>query len=601
MKKKNTHSYTWFNVISLLWHYLYNDKKKLIGAIFLAFIKSILSISLSVFIGFLVQNCFEKFSSSNPEIISEGWSQLFYGCLLIFLGYMIYFLLYLYATKIVIKLSFNLGYRIRDLIFLKIHRMSYSVIQQKMTGDLMARSTIDVNALAVNMSFNISNMFVAPVIVIGVYIALFILSPLLALIMVAMFVITTTGAFLFAKFSASKFRDAQYSIGDMNVEVEEQISNRRVTKFFNLQELAFQRFLDINEKQKNLSIKAESKINLIFPWNEFVENIMLSVLYVVAIIFAINNIGSGAFGSITVGTLTSFSMLARYSNGEAIWSLRLIGNVQKMIVSGDRCLSILNLENYVDNATNFMQNVQGNIEFKNVNFSYDKSTKILKNISFKIPCKTTTTIVGPTGSGKTTIINLLSRFYEIDSGSILIDNYDIRDISQENLCKNISVVLQDSFLFSESIRNNIAYGNLDATNEEIVNAAKSANIHNFIESLPQKYDTIISERINDFSDGQIQMIALARAFLSKAPILVLDEATSSVDSKTEKDIQDAILKLMKTRTIIIIAHRLSTIVHANQILVMNSGSIIEKGTHEELLKLQGFYYDLYNANVMMES
>ncbi|WP_052663087.1 ABC transporter ATP-binding protein [Mycoplasmoides pirum] len=600
-KKKNAtqNKVTWYETIKLLWHYLANDKKRLIGAFILAFFKSIFSISLSIFIGFLIQECFIGFASGNTEQINASWSKLLYGCLIIFSGYVIYFCLYLLASKIVIKLSFNLGFKLRDLIFIKLHRMPFAVMQQTMTGDLMAKSTIDVNALAVNMSFSISNMFVAPIIVICVYTGLFILSPYLALIMVAMFVIIIIGASVFAKLSAPKFQQNQKIIGDMNVEVEEQISNRKVIKLFNLQEQAYDQFFKINNMQKNASIEAETKINLIYPWNEFVENLMLSILYVVAIIFFLNNIGSGVFGSISVAILTSFSMLARYANGEAVWSLRLIGNVQKMLISGERCLSILNFPNYVDESNDLLIDVKGDIKFENVCFAYKENQPVLKNISFFIPNKTTTTIVGPTGSGKTTIVNLLSRFYEINSGLITIDNIDIRKVSQKSLCDNVSVVLQDSFLFSETIHNNIAYGNLNASKEEIIAAAKAANIHNFIENLPNKYETIISEKTNDFSDGQIQMIALARAFLSKAPILILDEATSSVDTKTESDIQDAMLKLMKMKTVIVIAHRLSTIIHADQILVMNSGEIVEHGTHEELLNKKGFYYQLFKANTIM--
>lgn len=601
MKNNQNKKISWKSTIKSLWNYLAKDKKILIGALCLTLIKTILSVSLSIIIGLLVQETFANFVNSNPEIINQAWIKLLYSSLFILCGYIVYFFLYLTAAKIIIKLSFNLGYKIRDLIFQKIHRMPYSLIQKKMSGDLMAKATIDVNALAVNMSFSISNMFTAPFIVITVYIGLFILSPYLALIMVLMFVISVLGSYFFAKASAPKFKEMQHVIGDMNIEVEEQISNRKVIKLFNLQEKTYDQFYKINLKQKEIATSAETKVIYVFPWNELVETTMLSIMYAVAIVLVSYNIGTGSliFGEINVGIVTAFSLLAKYANGEATYALRLIGNVQKMLVSGERSLSILDLPNYIDEGTKILENVKGDIEFKNVYFSYNKNKIALSDISFKIPAKTTTAIVGPTGSGKTTMINLLSRFYEIDSGSITIDGYNIKNISQKNLCDNIAVVLQDSFLFSETIRNNIAYGNLKATDEEIIKAARAANIHNFIESLPNKYDTVISERIDDFSDGQIQMIALARAFLSKAPILILDEATSSVDTKTEQDIQNVMLKLMQNKTVIVIAHRLSTIVHANQILVMKSSKIIESGTHEELLKQKGYYSELYNANAVM--
>ncbi len=589
---------TWKETISSLWHFLAEDKKRLVGSFVIAFFKSVASISLSIFIGYLVDGVFSDFA--DPQLVGRAWSNLLYSCLIIAAGYAVYFTLYLIASKIVIKLSFNLGFRIRDLIFMKIHKIPYGVMQRQMTGDLMAKATIDVNALAVNMSFSVSNIFVAPVIALCVYVGLFILSPYLGLIALGLFALNVFGSWCFARWSMPKFEANQHVLGELNVEVEEQIANRKVTKAFNLQQKAFDRFSAINRKQRDVATDAEIRVTYIFPWNELIECLMLTVLYAVGIVFYLNGVGGGVFGPISVATLTAFSMLVKYSNGEAANSLRIIGFVQKMLISGERCLSVLKFPDYVDESADRLACERGDIEFKNVWFSYKEGEPVLKDVSFFIPSRTTTTIVGPTGSGKTTIVNLLSRFYEADSGSIAIDGRDIKTVSQASLCDNVAVVLQDSFLFSETIRNNIAYGNMEASDEQIVAAAKAANIHAFIDGLPQKYDTVISERVNDFSDGQIQMIALARAFLSRAPILILDEATSSVDTKTEADIQDAMLRLMRQKTVIIIAHRLSTIVHADQILVMRSGRIVERGKHEELLAANGFYYRLYAANAVMD-
>lgn len=593
---------TWFKTIKELWNFLFSDKKRFIGAMFLTFFKTAISIFLSIAIGILVQDAFLLLTAPDPTVVNNAWFRLLYGCLIIFAGYLVFFICYLIAAKIVIKVSYGLGYTIRDLIFMKLHKVPYSLIQQKMSGDLMSRTTTDVNALAINMSVGVSNMFTSPAIVIGVYVGLFILSPYLALIMIVMFVIIIVGSYYFAKLSAPKYAKMQQEIGNMTIEVEEQISNRKVTKLFNLQDQIYKQFATINEKQRNVTTKAEINVNFIWPWNDVIETIMFAILYAISIVFAINQIPSGSviFNQITVGTLTSFMLLARQANGEASNALRLIGFVQKMFVAAERSLEILKFPDYIDNGKLILNDIQGDIEFKNVDFYYEKDKPILKDISFKVPKHTVTAIVGPTGSGKTTIVNLLSRFYEINSGSITIDNIDIRNISQVNLCSNISVVLQDSFLFSESIRNNIAYGNPTATDEEIKQAAINANAHRFIEMLPLKYDTIISERINDFSNGEIQLLALARAFLSPAKILILDEATSSVDTKTENDIQDAMMRLIKTKTVIIIAHRLSTIVNSNQIIVIHNGKILDQGTHQELLNHKGFYYDLYQANATFE-
>lgn len=599
---KNNKKHTWFKTIKELWNFLVSDKKRFIGAMFLTFFKTAISIFLSIAIGILVQDAFLLLTDPDPVKVNDAWLRLLYGCLIIFVGYAIFFICYLIAAKIVIKVSYGLGYTIRDLIFMKLHKVPYSLIQQKMSGDLMSRTTTDVNALAINMSVGVSNMFTSPAIVIGVYVGLFILSPYLALIMIVMFVIIIVGSYYFAKLSAPKYAKMQQEMGNMTIEVEEQISNRKVTKLFNLQDQIYKQFAAINEKQRNVTTKAEINVNFIWPWNDVIETIMFAVLYAISIVFAINQIPSGSviFNQITVGTLTSFMLLARQANGEASNALRLIGFVQKMFVAAERSLEILKFPDYIDNGKLILNDIQGDVEFKNVDFSYEKDKPILKDISFKVPKHTVTAIVGPTGSGKTTIVNLISRFYEIDNGTITIDNIDIRNISQKNLCSNISVVLQDSFLFSESIRDNIAYGNPAATDEEIKQAAINANAHRFIEMLPLKYETIISERINDFSNGEIQLLALARAFLSPAKILILDEATSSVDTKTENDIQDAMMRLIKTKTVIIIAHRLSTIVNANQIIVIHNGKILDQGTHQELLNHKGFYYDLYQANATFE-
>lgn len=600
MKKNNKNN--WFKTIKELWKFLASDKKRFIGAMFLTFFKTAISIFLSIAIGILVQDAFLLLTDPDPIKVNDAWIRLLYGCLIIFAGYVIFFICYLIAAKIVIKVSYGLGYTIRDLIFMKLHKVPYSLIQQKMSGDLMSRTTTDVNALAINMSVGVSNMFTSPAIVIGVYVGLFILSPYLALIMIVMFVVIIIGSYYFAKLSAPKYAKMQQEIGNMTIEVEEQISNRKVTKLFNLQEQIYDQFAAINEKQRNVTTKAEINVNFIWPWNDVIETIMFAVLYAISIVFAINQIPSGSviFNQITVGTLTSFMLLARQANGEASNALRLIGFVQKMFVAAERSLEILKFPDYIDNGKLILNDIKGDIEFKNVDFSYEINKPILKDISFQVPKHTVTAIVGPTGSGKTTIVNLLSRFYEINNGSITIDNIDIRNISQTSLCSNISVVLQDSFLFSESIRNNIAYGNPSATDEEIKQAAINANAHRFIEMLPLKYETIISERINDFSNGEIQLLALARAFLSPAKILILDEATSSVDTKTENDIQDAMMRLIKTKTVIIIAHRLSTIVNSNQIIVIHNGKILDQGTHQELLNHKGFYYDLYQANATFE-
>lgn len=594
---------TWLKTIGAIWRYLGIDRRRFIGAVCITLINTLLTIGLTILIGYAVGDVFEAFDRTkpNPTPLHDAWRTLVIYSAGLLAGYLLYFALYLTSAKLIIRTAFNLGYHVRELICLKFARLPYATMLQQASGDVMARATLDVNALAVNMSISVTNMFVAPILVFGVTIGLFFLSPYLALITLLMFLLSGLWTAILARKSAPNFRQMQHTLGDMNALVEEQMANRKVIRLFSLQASAHHDFVKANTKQRNVSNKAECQVNYIFPVGEFIENATLGVLYFVAVYLAIFNKGSGSVitPKIDVATVTAFVLLARQANGESTNALRMIGWGQRMLVAAERCMALLDLPEMVDSGTKTLTKPAGRVDFEHVTFGYAQDKPVLRDVSFVVPAGTTLAVVGPTGSGKTTLISLLLRFFDVQTGTIKIDGVDIRTVCQTSLNANIAVVLQDSFLFSETIRENIRYGNKNATDAQIVAAAKAANAHTFISSLPNGYDTVVSARDNDFSAGQIQMLALARAFLSPAPILILDEATSCVDTKTEKDIQDAMLRLMRDRTVIVIAHRLSTILHAQQILVMRDGQIIERGTHEDLLALAGFYARLYRANITM--
>lgn len=585
------------DIFKYIWKTLGKDKKTFIFSILLTFIKTIFTIATAIGIGVILQNFFTNIASADKTFAFQELMKLIFFSGIIAIGYLIYIVCYIYATRMIIKISFGIGYTFRELFFMKIHKAPFNIIQKQYNGDLITKGTTEINALSNNMSLIMGTTFAAPAIIIGVFIGLFFLSPYLTLITIALFLTSVFISYIFSKKAGPKYMKLQHNIGDLNAYIEESINNRKITKLFNFQSIANKQYSNLNEKYVNNSIKAEVTAGYIWPISVAIEYFLYAFLTVVGILFNIYDVNSGSifFPKIEIGILTSFVLLARNATGEATNALRAVNIIQKIVVSTVRIKSVIDFPNYIDCGEKKVI-LKGDIEFKNVFFSYDEKKEILKDISLKIKANTTNAFVGPTGSGKTTIINLLSRFYEINKGEILIDGINIKDIKQTNLCKNISVVLQDSFLFSVSIKENIKYGNKKISDKEIIDICKKINIHDTIMKLPQKYETIIDDNKISLSHGQKQLISIARAAVSDANILILDEATASVDSKTEMDIQKAFKEISKNKTVITIAHRLSTIVNSDKIIVINNGEIIETGNHNELIKNKKFYYKLYKAN-----
>lgn len=577
---------------------LSKNKKAFYGAIFLSILKTVFSVATSIGLGIVIQNAFQYLNKGST---TEALISFSVGCALILLGYILYFFAYLVSQKLILKLTYHIGYSIRELFFNKIRRMPFKIVEKAARGDLISRGTTDTNALAINLSVCIGEIFTAPLIVVGVFIGLLVISPILTAITLYFYIILLSVSFVISIKAGPKYMKMQNEIGRLNGVVDEYVSGRKAIKSFCYEDNAFNLFKEINNSQARETRGAETILNFIWPWNDFVETVMYAFLYTIGIVFYVNHVTSGSifFPSFEIGLLTSFVLLARIATGETSNSLRLMGTLQKTTVASKRVFDVLDEINDIDQGT-IEKTFEGKIEFKNVNFSYVENKPILKNVSFTINPNETVAIVGPTGSGKTTMASLISRFYEINSGEILIDGINIKDISKDSLFKNISIVLQDPFLFSESIEKNIWYGNTHATSEQVIDVCKKSNVDYFIKKLPEGYETIMSEKMSDLSLGQIQLISIARAFMSESKILVLDEATSSVDTKTEIDIQNALMKITKNKTIIVIAHRLSTIIKADKIIVLKDGEIQEIGSHKQLLKNKGFYYSLYKANAVME-
>lgn len=368
------------------------------------------------------------------------------------------------------------------------------------------------------------------------------------------------------------------------------VSGQKVVLLFSEEEKVKLEFSEINERLTKSAIFAQGVSSFMGPINNFINNISYLIISVVGGYLILKG------SEITVGIVFSFLLYMRNFTRPINEIMNLFNTIQSALAGAERVFEVIDEEKENDKVDSIdIGNIEGHVELKDVTFSYTNGKEILKNVSLEAKKGEVIAIVGPTGAGKTTIVNLLTKFYNIDSGKILIDGKNIDEITRESLRKMVAMVLQDTYLFSETVSENIRYGRLEASDEEVIEAAKMADAHHFIKQLPQGYDTVLADNGGNLSQGQRQLLAIARAILSNASILILDEATSSIDTRTEVLIQNAMLKLMEGKTTFVIAHRLSTIKNADKILALKDGEIIESGTHDELLAKEGFYANLYNS------
>jgi ATP-binding cassette subfamily B multidrug efflux pump len=391
-----------------------------------------------------------------------------------------------------------------------------------------------------------------------------------------------------ARYTRSSFRDLQKRLGEMNGVMEEAISGQKVVKAFRRNESVIAAFRERNEQVFRAGVSANSYALLLMPLTNVLGNFFVIVI-----------VGLGGWlalqGLVSVGIIATFISYGQNFINPLRQLANMYNSIQAALAGAERVFEIIDTPSEVDDAPNAipLKSIRGDVRFEHVNFGYRSDTPIIKDMSLEGRAGEIIALVGPTGAGKTTIINLLTRFYEINSGKITIDDTDIREIKKADLRRELGLVLQDTFLFSNTVMENIRYGRLDATDAECMQAAKLADADHFIRQLPQGYQTLLSERASNLSQGQRQLLAIARAILADPSILILDEATSSVDTRTEARIQKALLHLMQGRTSFVIAHRLRTIRDADHVLVINNGEIVEQGTHQQLLELQGFYHHLY--------
>ena len=549
------------------------------------------------------------FSVAGPKIMAKATNELFDGLMrkvagtgginFSYIGRILLFTLGLYIFSsavsfaqgwIMTGISQKICYKMRKDISEKIGRMPMGYFESRTYGEVLSRITNDVDTLGTTLSQSITQIITSLATLIGTLIMMLSISPLMTLISLVILPISALLLSFVIKKSQKHFRTQQEYLGHINGMVEESYSGHTVVQAFNKENEMIEEFCKTNNTLYKSAWKSQFLSGTMMPVMQFVGNMGYAGVAISGGLLAIK-------GTIGIGDIQAFIQYVKQFTQPIQQIAQVINQVQSMAAAAERVFEFLDEEEEEQIPENAVipDNIVGNVRFDHVSFGYNPDKTVIGNFSADIKKGQKIAIVGPTGAGKTTIVKLLMRFYDVNSGSITIDGIDIKKIPRKELRKNFGMVLQDTWLFNGTIMENIRYGRLDATDEEVIAAAKAAHAHHFIKSLPNGYDMILNEDATNVSQGQKQLLTIARAILSDSKVMILDEATSSVDTRTEVLIQDAMDRLMSGRTSFVIAHRLSTIRNADMILVMKDGDIIEQGRHEELLEKNSFYANLYNS------
>lgn len=476
--------------------------------------------------------------------------------------------------------------RMREDLFDSIVRLPIKYLDSHPHGDIMSRMTNDVENISNTVSQSLSSLFSGVLTIIGTVIMMVVLCPQLAVLSCVTVILTILATKGLSAAMRSFYRKRQVLLGSLNSEVEEMVTGYKTVVAYNRQSVACDEFNKTSDELTRVGIIAEILGGSMGPLMNVINNIGFVIIAAFGGYFAIH-------GVVSVGTISAFIVYAKQFGRPIDEIAQIYGQIQTAVAGAERVFAVMDHESEDREGDKRIASQSPVISFKNVDFSYVEGRQVLYDFNLDVNAGHKVALVGATGSGKTTVVNLLMRFYNIDRGEILIDGVNIHDIDIEDLRHNTAIVLQDTVLFADTIKNNLKYSNADATDEQMVQAAQMSNCDNMIRRMPAKYDSMLTAQGQNISQGQRQLLSIARAFLAQPKILILDEATSSVDTRTEKKIQDAMVKLMKNRTSLIIAHRLSTIQDADCIVVMDAGRIVEMGNHTELLEQKGKYYELY--------
>ena len=497
---------------------------------------------------------------------------------------------YLTINLIMVSVSKKTGYILRKECFEKLHRLPVSVFDDNSAGDILSRISYDVDVVATSIQTDISQIITTIITVLGSFFMMLKISLPLSCITMVTLPVTIIYTIHIKGITRPLYSKRSEKYGEMNGFVEEMFSGEKTIQAYSYEENVSKEYAKINKEASDAYFNADVRGVTIGPTMGMMNNLSLALNGMIGSILYM-------FSFATLGQLSSFILYSRKFAGPINELSNIMNEIFSALSAAERIYSFLGMKEDPEDASDAIEltSGEGRVELRDVSFSYSPEKEILHSVSFSTEKGKTLAIVGETGAGKTTIINLLMRFYRPPGGKILIDGIDSAKLTDRSLRSQFAMVLQDTWLFRGTVLENIAYGREDATREEVVEAAKKAGIHHFITTLEKGYDTVISENGGNISKGQKQLLTIARAFLSKAPVLILDEATSNVDTSTEKKVQEAMTALMKGRTAIVIAHRLSTIENADEIIVMSHGSVVEKGTHSSLLEKKGAYYNLYRS------
>lgn len=555
--------------------YFVSEKKML----FLLMLAVVVVVACSVYAPKLQSNAIDA-------IAGRQWDMLSPILIVMVIIYIIHSICTYMQSKLSAVLSQNIVSRMRKDLFLNIVNLPIRYLDANSHGDIMSRMTNDIENISTTVSQSMSSLFSGILTVIGTVVMMVVLCPRLAALSCVTVILTIVATKLLSKAMRFFFKKRQVILGQLNGNVEEMVTGYRTVVAYNRQNAVVKDFDNVSDELTRVGIIDEILGGSMGPVMNVVNNVGFVIIAAFGGYFAINNI-------ISIGVISAFIVYARQFGRPIDELAQIYGQIQTAVAGAERVFEVMDEPLEDKSGEKNMDDLKGIIRFKNVNFSYTKEKQVLYDFNLEVKAGQKVALVGSTGSGKTTVVNLLMRFYDVDSGEILIDDVNIKDIDCDSLRRNTAIVLQDTVLFADSIENNLRYSNSSATDEQMYMAARMSNCDSMIRKMPQGYDTQLMSEGENISQGQRQLLSIARAFLAQPKILILDEATSSVDTRTEKHIQDAMVKLMKDRTSLIIAHRLSTIQDADLIVVMDEGRIAETGSHANLLAKKGKYYQLY--------